>query len=376
MRKIHLIVLIFALLFSISACKQKKTDKEYIKKVALNQESIAVGIFKATGYDYPYIDYIAQALNIDGGMVYVTLTEADLLKTKLDNIDVLIFPSMDKDQKMNKLDDEVADILHDFVTKKGKGAMSICNGGEILTKSTKYQSLDLVNIEFTDKIYKVNSGIIRVGLTEEGKKVFPELKALESFTVDYHYGPKMNILDTISDIQILAYAEDNKQFPVLINAMCGNGKLVMSNLHPELTPGMRWMIPRMVRWTFNKERTSYNRKVFRPNLFDKELSLDEDLNQKSEQLLSVLDNGKKDEVIDAMDELQGLYPRLAAEKVRSLLLKKNDAIKLRAAKFLVDIEYTLALDDLNEAIKSERRRKVKEQLTAYRNEMRDMLDQN
>jgi len=376
MRKIHLIVLIFALLFSISACKQKKTDKEYIKKVALNQESIAVGIFKATGYDYPYIDYIAQALNIDGGMVYVTLTEADLLKTKLDNIDVLIFPSMDKDQKMNKLDDEVADILHDFVTKKGKGAISICNGGEILTKSTKYQSLDLVNIEFTDKIYKVNSGIIRVGLTEEGKKVFPELKALESFTVDYHYGPKMNILDTISDIQILAYAEDNKQFPVLINAMCGNGKLVMSNLHPELTPGMRWMIPRMVRWTFNKERTSYNRKVFRPNLFDKELSLDEDLNQKSEQLLSVLDNGKKDEVIDAMDELQGLYPRLAAEKVRSLLLKKNDAIKLRAAKFLVDIEYTLALDDLNEAIKSERRRKVKEQLTAYRNEMRDMLDQN
>lgn len=376
MQKKHLYILICAFIFSLSACKQNKSEKEYIKKVALNKESIAVGIFKATGYDYPHLAYIAQALNIDGGMVYVTLTEADLLKTKLDNIDVLIFPAMEKDQQMDKLDDEVADILHDFVTKKGKGAISICNGGEILTKSTKYQSLDLINIELKDKIYKINSGIIRVGLTKEGKKIFPELKDFESFTVDYHYGPEMNILDTISDIQILAYAEENKQFPVIIKAMCGNGKLVMSNLHPELTPGMRWMIPRMVREVLNKERISYNRKVFRPNLFDKELSLDEDLNQKSEKLLSVLDNGKKDEVIDAMDELQGLYPRIAAEKVRSMLLKKNDAIKLRAAQFLVEIEYTLALDDLNEAIKSERSRKVKEKLTAYRNEMRDMLDQN
>jgi len=131
MKKLVFIISICALILSISACNRSRSDKEYVKKVELSQESIAVGIFKATGYDYPHIDYIAEALKIDGGIVYVTLTEADLLKTKLDNIDVLLFPAMQKDQNMDKLDDEVAEIIHAFVTEKGKGAISLCNGGEI-----------------------------------------------------------------------------------------------------------------------------------------------------------------------------------------------------------------------------------------------------
>lgn len=361
----------------MGACNRSGSDHEYVKKVELNKETIAVGIFKATGYDYPYIEYIAEAINIDGGIVYVTLTEADLLKTKLENIDVLIFPAMQKGQKMDKLDDEVAEIIHGFVTEKGKGAISICNGGEILTKSKKYQSLNLVNVELTENMYtEINAGIIRIGLTEEGKKMFPELNEFESVTVDYHYGPEIKLLDTVSDIQILANAVSEEAFPVMIKAMCGNGKLVMANIHPEITPGMRWMVPRMVRWAFNKENVYYNRNVFHPNFYDKELSLNDGTNKEIEALLLKLDDSKKDEVIAAIDELQAIYPIAAAEKVRSLLVKKNDDIKLRAAKFLVDIEYTIALEDFNKLIKSERSKKVKERLVAYRNELGDMLGQN
>jgi len=206
--------------------------------------------------------------------------------------------------------------------------------------------------------------------------MFPEFKDFESVTVDYHFGPKINILDTISDIQVLASANSENSFPVLIKAMCGNGKLVMANIHPEITPGMRWMIPRMVRWTFNKESISYGRNVFRPNLIDKEVDLNSDLNKKIEELITVLDEGKKDEVISALDELQHLYPKAAAEKVRSLLIKKNNDIKLRAAKFLVDLEDKQALKDFDDVIKSERSRKVKEQLIDYRNELDNMLGQN
>ena len=213
-------------------------------------------------------------------------------------------------------------------------------------------------------------------MSEEGKKMFPELYDFESVTVDYHFGPKINILDTISDIQILASSDSEKSFPVIIKAMCGSGKLVMANIHPEITPGMRWMIPRMVRWSFNKESISYGRNVFRPNLFDKEVELNDDLNTKIEELITILDEGKKDEVISALDDLQLIYPRVAAEKVRSLLIKKNNDIKLRAAKFLVDLEYTQALKDFDDVIKSERSKKVKEQLIAYRNELENMLEQN
>lgn len=377
MRKTSIFTSIIILILTIYSCNRSGSDTHYIKKVEQSQESIAVGIFKATGYDYPYFDYIAEAINIDAGIVYVTLTEADILKTKLDNIDVLFFPAMLKDQKMDKLDDEVAEIISDFVSKKGKGAISLCNGGEILTKSKKYQSLDLVNIELGEQVYKkVNSGIVYIKLTEEGKNLFPEFYDFESVTVDYHYGPEMIILDTISDIQVLAYMDSEIDFPVLITAKCGNGNLAMANIHPEITPGMRWIIPRLIRWSFNKEKISYNRKVFRPNLLDKELNLEGDIKNQLNELMVQLDSHKKDEVISAMDDIQSLYPRIVLEKVNELLLTKNNDIKLRAAKFLVDNEYTQALEDFNELIKKERSRKVKEKMVAYRNELESMLDQN
>lgn len=376
MRKSAFIITIFVLAILAGACNRGKSEKEYVKKVELNTESIAVGVFKATGYDYPNIDYITEALKIDAAIVYVTLTEADILKTKLENIDVLILPAMLKDQKMDRLDDEVAEIITDFITKRGNGAISLSNGGEILTKSKKYQSLDLLDIELTDnQNLEINSGVIRVTLTDDGKRMFPELFDFESVTVDYHYGPKMNVLDT-SDIQVLAMAGSDESFPVLIKAKCEKGKLIFASINPELTPGMRWMIPRMVRWTFNKELIWYNRKVFRPNFYDKEVNLEAGVSEEIEELVLKLDKGKKDEVIAAMDDLQALYPISVAEKIRSMLILKNDDIKLRAAKFLVDIEYTKALEDLNTLIKKERSNKVREELIAYRNELEDILEQN
>ncbi len=376
MRKSVFIMIVFILAVLAGACNRSSSDKEYVKKVVLNTESIAVGVFKATGYDYPNFDYVTEALKIDGAIVYVTLTEADILKTKLNNIDVLVFPAMSKDQKMDKLDDEVAEIITDFIAKRGNGAISLSNGGEILTKSQKYQSLDLLDIELTDnQDLDINSGVIRVSLTNDGKRMFPELFDYESVTVDYHYGPKMNILDT-SNVQVLATAESDDSFPVLIKAKCEKGKLIFANINPELTPGMRWMIPRMVRWTFNKELIWYNRKVFRPNLYDKEINLEAGVKEEIEKLIVELDKGKKNEVIAAMDDLQVLYPMAAAEKVRSMLILKNDDIKLRAARFLVDIEYTKALEDINALIKTERSNKVREELIAYRNEFENMLEQN
>ena len=81
-------------------------------------------------------------------------------------------------------------------------------------------------------------------------------------------------------------------------------------------------------------------------------------------------------IISAMDDLQVLYPLAAAEKIRTLLIEKNDDIKLRAAEYLVDIEYTRALNDLKMVIRKERSKKVKEKLIAYRNDMEEMLEQN
>ncbi len=97
---------------------------------------------------------------------------------------------------------------------------------------------------------------------------------------------------------------------------------------------------------------------------------------KIELLKTKLAEGKKTEMIAAMDELQNYYPWLAAENVRPLLSERNDDLKLRAAKYLVDIEYTLAIDDLINAIKKERSKKTKAKLILYKESLERMIDQN
>jgi hypothetical protein len=41
--------------------------------------------------------------------------------------------------------------------------------------------------------------------------------------------------------------------------------------HPESTVGMRWLVPRMVRWAAKKELVPYAREVVRPQLEKKEI---------------------------------------------------------------------------------------------------------
>jgi len=376
MKRITFISIVFYSLFTCSC--NSTTDSKYVKKVALNQETIAVGIYKATGYEFPNVKYIAEAINIDGGIVYVTLTDADVLKTKLENIDVIIFPGMKNGQHIDKFDDEIADILKKFISKKGKGAIGICNGCGILSSSQNCQSLGLVNVELVkDLLPDFNAGLVNLKLTDAGKSIFPDLKDYESLYVDFNNGSQIKLLDTISEIEVLAEVSGNNgNFPLIITSKSEKGKIAILNANPEVTPGMRWMIPRLVRWSINKEFVWYDKNVFRPELFREQVNLNDELNAKLNDLLLKLDNGKKDEIIEAMDELQQIYPWIATEKIRSLLIEKNDDIKLRAAKYLVDAEYTLAIKDIEKLIKAERSKKVKAQLIAYQVELENMLEQN
>ncbi|MFC2152138.1 hypothetical protein ACFLSE_06375 [Bacteroidota bacterium] len=378
MKRDILIIATIVISMLISSCNRTGSDTEHVKKVELKRETIAVGIYIATGFDYPNVKYIAEALKIDGGVVYVTLTDADVLKTRLENIDVIIFPGMRHDQKIDKIDDEIAEIIKNFILQKGKGAICLGNGGRILSKSENYQSLDLINIDLIENtIADFNLGIIKFQLSDEGKRLFPELEDFENLSIDFNHGPEISIIDTTSDINVLGeIIQMEANFPLFITAKTGKGKIAITNASPETTPGMRWMVPRLVRWSVNKDFVWYDKNVFRPELFKDQVILDDEMNSKIKMLLTKLEKGKKDEIFSAMDELQKIYPWIAAEKVRLLLIEKNYEIKLEAAKYLVDIEYTLAIEDLEKLIKDERRKKMKEQLIAYKNELELMLEQN
>lgn len=360
------------------SCNRSKNDSSYVKKIEHNEETIAVGIYKATGYDYLNVQYIAEALKIDAGIVYVTLSDADVLKTKLENIDVLLLPAISNHKTIEKIDDEIAQIITTFIRKKGNGAVAICNGAGVLSCTPGFPSLDLIQIQFRkDTLQQVFPGILKFNLTDQGKKIFPELADYESLYINLDHQPANLLIDTSGKINVLGkLAEAEINYPLFITSQNTSGRVALINASAETTPGMRWVIPRLVRWVENREFAWYEKNVIRPELYSENVDLNEEKRAAVENLLEQLDHTKKSEVISAMDQLEEIYPWAAAEKVRSLLIEKNDDIKLRAAEYLVGIEYTLAIEDLNNLIKKERSRKVREQLTNYRNELELMLEQN
>ena len=74
--------------------------------------------------------------------------------------------------------------------------------------------------------------------------------------------------------------------------------------------------------------------------------------------------------------MQNFYPWMAAEEVKKLLDEKNNDVKIKAAKYLVDIEYTFAYEDLLKTIKNERSKKVREKLKVYKEAFEQMMEQN
>lgn len=359
----------------VSSCNRADNEKEFVKKVELNRETIAVGIYKATGYEHHNINYVTEALKIDGGIVFVSLSDADVLKTRLENIDVIIFPEIENAQYIDKLDDELAEIFNKFISKKG--AIALCNGCSLLLKSQDCQTLNIVELNL-NSLKDSTSLLSRTGfvLNEEGEKIFPELKDYENLFVDNCTLNKMEA-DTANGNEILGFVSNSElNEPLFITAKYNSGKIFITNTHPETTPGMRWILPRIVRWVYNQEFIFYNKKVFRPDYYSRELILDSENKEEIEKLILQLDNGKKDEKIAAMDKLQKICPYDVADKVRFLLKEKNNDLKLRAAKFLVDIEYTSVIDELKKIIKSERSKKVKEQLNLYLYDLESMIEQN
>ena len=270
-------IVLFTFLLSLFSCQNKKKDNAFIKKVQLSEETIAVGIYKPTGIELNNVQYIAEAINIDAGIVYVTLTDADILKTKLENIDVIIFPGLKNSESIDIMDDEIEDIFKNFITKKGKGALGFCNGAQILTNSEENSSLELIDVKIVKNDKKFN-GLLKLNLTEKGLDLFPELRDKEEMFIKYNSDVTFDIQNN-SDVEanvIVNRLVDDTNIPIFISSKCGKGKLFLITAHPETTPGMRWMIPRIIRWLYGKDPVWYDKNIVRTDLFNQQIEFNDE----------------------------------------------------------------------------------------------------
>ncbi len=302
------------------------------------------------------------------------------MRAELENIDVLVFPGLEMGELNDSINSDVAQIIRKFAVERGKGTIGICGGGNIFNfLDNECKTLDLIGVE---KVGLMESGrtpgIIKFDINENGAEIFPELKDSLNFFIDFHGDLVFNI-DETTNPNILSVAQHTYQgntFPLFVTLNLGNGKVFLTASHPESTPGMRWMLPRMVRWVMGRDLISYDQNVFRPEFFKDEILYNKAYTNRFEYLINQLDEKRKKDKIMAMDELQEFYPWFAAEKVRQLLNDKSSDVRIRAAKYLAEIEYSIAIDDLETRVHKERNKKNKEQLKQYLSKLESMLEQS
>jgi glutamine amidotransferase PdxT len=364
MYKTQVIVFLFVLVFA-SACnldikKYTETQPENINI------KIQVGVFDGNGAGAISVIETIEALRIDTGIYAFPISAVDIQKGKLNNIDVLIFPGGSGSKELNNLGQTGKEKVIDFVKNHGKGVVGICAGAYLLSSTAGYPSIAMASsIHIDRKHYNRGRGLVQFDLTSQGLEIFPELEGKEMF-VQYYDGPVLSQSDSIesdynevatfiTDIHPDNYAPEGitPGSTFGLNENIGNGKLFIFAGHPESTPGMRWLIPRMVRWVSSKDLVSYDEKWIRPEINNKPILFDRELRKEEKKLFWQLYSDNTEDVINAMNSLNTMRSRPAVRWNIGLLRHKNVDVRRNAAKLIAETEYTYALKDLNQAFKNE-----------------------
>ncbi len=340
---------------------------------------IKVGVFDKNG-DSPYciIDAI-EALKIDRDMEPRIISASEIMTGKTDDIDVFLFPGGGGRSETGSLGELGQQKIIDYVKKEGKGIVGICAGAYILSETPDYPSLALSGGEAIDIEHDHRgNGVVKFALTEEGKKIFPELADMDICYSHYYEGPvlipakdskyKYNELATmLSDVHLIEGTPANmtNNRPFIIVTKVEKGKTASVVGHPENTPGMRWMIPRLVRVVLDKEIINYGNNVVRPKIYSKEVLFDKELKEKQNAAYYSL-IGTKEEKIKAMKDIVEMQAWSAKKWIPPMIRDKDFDVRLLAAKLTVELERTDAIPDLEAAVMVEKDKEnkilLKEQL--------------
>ena len=356
--KISILILLVAL--AMTSCKQQvvKETNQSVEKT-----KIKVGVFKGNGAGAVSVIETIEALKIDTGIVAVPISAAEIQMGDLANFDAIIIPGGSGSKQLNNLGESGADKLRDFIRVQGKGIVGICAGAYFLSSTAGYPNLHLASSIHLDRPhYNRGRGLVQFAITENGNKIFPELEGKNTF-LQYYDGPVMAQSDStegeytelgvfVTDIHPDDFAPTGltpgKTF--LLNEDVGKGRVFLCAGHPESTPGMRWMAPRMVRWVCKSELVSYNPKWVRPEINDKAILFDRQLRKHEKEIFWRLFSEDPQEQISAMDSLYALRSRPAVRWSIGLLRSNNHDVRKHAAELLKLTEYSDALPDLKAAL--------------------------
>lgn len=363
------LIFFFTTIFLFSC--QTKEDSINSGKEKNTEDKIKVAVFTGNGASKTCILESLEALRIDTGIIGKEISAAQIQNDELNNFDVIIFPGGSGSKELLNLGETGKQKVHEFIKEKGGGIVGICAGGYLLSKTPTYPSLKLADVMNIDREhYARGRGLVEFKLSPKGKTLFSELKN-QSLFLQYYDGPVLEPTDSLAQYDELAtYVTDihaNKDIPhditpgtgFMLSQNIGKGKLFIIAGHPESTPGMRWIVPRMVRIVSNNELISYKKRWIRPEINDKEIMFTADNKEAEKNYFWQLLNDTADVQINAMKKLFALRSRPAVRWNLGLLRSSKPEVRAEAARLLAETEYTFALTELVTALKYETNKKTK-----------------
>ena len=365
------LILISIILFSIFACNDGIKEDKIID--VLKVDKLKVAVFDGNGAGAISVIETIEALRIDTGIYAVAISAYEIQLGKLSEFDALIFPGGSGSKELNNLGKKGKEIVGDFIRKEGKGIVGICAGGYLLSSTSGYPNLSIESSVHIDRAhYNRGRGLVEFTLTESGQKIFPELKGGKMFA-QYYDGPVLVQSDStegtyeeqatfVTDIHPDNFAPigitPGRTFS--LNEKVGKGRVFIIAGHPESTPGMRWMVPRMTRWVCNSDLVLYNEHWVRPEINDSAIFFTKARRKAEKKLFWELFSDSSEVQISAMNQLYDWRSRPAVRWNIGLLRDNNAETRANAARLLMETEYTFALPDIKAAYKLESNPEVKE----------------
>ncbi len=376
--KLQNLLLFFVLILFTQCTTEKATDTQ--------TDKIQVAVFDGHGGAQTCIWEAVAAVKLDADMNVRTITTADIANNVLDSLDAIIIPGGGGSRQYLNLGNENLQRIKDFIARGG-GAVGICAGAYLFSNTPEYSCMQLngaqaIDIEHDNR----GHGIAKFTLTEEGKKLFSEVAKRDTLFVMYYEGPVFIPAEsdsiryeTLAIMESDVHEEGNapknmtNNKPFFITNQYGKGRVFSCIAHPEATPGMMWMIPRMVRWTLDKPIKEYAENVVNLNIFNKEILMSiNDLKQESGYFKTFL-YGTADEKIAALDWLQSKHSWDAKRWIQGLLFDGDTKVRVRAAQYITDAHYLHYLPDMRVAYQTEKDETAKTQLKEQLDKLEALL---
>ena len=319
---------------------------------------------------------VLEALKIDADIWARRLTSREILAGALSELDVVVFPGGSGSRQQNDMGALVVAKLDHFVREEGKGVVGICAGAYLLSDTPEFACLRMCGVSGVDLGHDERGhGLVALSLTDAGRALFPELSGTATPYVYYYEGPLLVPAASGAAFQALATFQTDIHLEngapaglmpgkaALVAADVGKGRVVLSAGHPEATPGMRWLVPRVVTWAARRPIVPYNDAVVRPGINQQEILFDEPLRKEEAALFKKLLYATTADKVQAIARLVEIRSWDAPRWIVGCLRSGDPAVRRAAAAALVELETTWALPDVNGVLAVEQDRETQSALT-------------